>query len=260
MTTPEFDYKSKAYSSTNAYLCSCAALYAYNDGQQIEDKIKAWNTDRFHFFDTNATQAFLCGNSDYLILSFRGTEPTELQDILTDLEFRRIKGVFGRVHKGFHDALNEIWDELLEVLDKMQDNNQKLFVTGHSLGAALATLASARLRVLKKGVAGVYTFGSPRVGNRDFAKKYNKRMKKINFRHVNNNDIVTRVPMRSLGFSHVGSFCYYESDGDLKHQISSWWLFVDRIAGRFEDLGNPLTDGIKDHSMVSYNELAEKNM
>ena len=49
--------------------------------------------------------------------------------------------------------------------------NAPLFAIGHSMGAALATICAMDLK-FKVGLKDVrlYTFGSPRVGNADFAK------------------------------------------------------------------------------------------
>lgn len=87
------------------------------------------------------------------------------------------------------------------------------------MGAALATLAAAYLRDAgrhpddpkDKPVNGLYTFGCPRAGNRDFERAFNQDSGARAFRFVNNNDIVTRVPPRELDYSHVGKFLYFSA-------------------------------------------------
>lgn len=53
---------------------------------------------------------------------------------------------------------------------------------------------------------GLYTFGQPRTGDREFARKPDADFEQQTFRYVNNNDIVTRVPFRAMNYSHVGLF------------------------------------------------------
>ena len=99
------------------------------------------------------------------------------------------------VHRGFKDSLGQIWDEVEEYLLAI---DSPVLYTGHSLGAALATLAAARSKRLPQAV---YTFGSPRVGNVQFAHSLsNIRI----YRVVNRRDVVTTVPPAWLGFRHVG--------------------------------------------------------
>ncbi|MCK7478059.1 MAG: lipase family protein [Candidatus Moduliflexus flocculans] len=69
-----------------------------------------------------------------------------------------------KVHRGFKSALEEVWDDLFPYLKALQGRGCRIWMTGHSLGAALATLAADRYGE----VQGVYTFGSPRVGNGRF--------------------------------------------------------------------------------------------
>ena len=74
----------------------------------------------------------------------------------------------GKVHRGFKAALSEVWTSLEKHISNLHRNNLKIWLTGHSLGAALATLAADRLG----NAQGLYTFGSPRIGDRDFKNQY----------------------------------------------------------------------------------------
>jgi triacylglycerol lipase len=116
---------------------------------------------------------------------------TELfKDIMADARIRLVPlANGGSVHRGFN-ALDAIYDKLKHRLRELQQEkpSRPSFFTGHSLGAAPATLAAERFGF----VQGLYTFGSPRVG--DAAFKDGFRVKSA-FRTVHNNDIVTRVPL-----------------------------------------------------------------
>ena len=140
-----------------------------------------------------------------------------------------------------------------------------LWITGHSLGAALATLAAAKFTFEGDApipIQGVYTFGSPRVGDTTFAEAYDAKLRDITFRFRNNNDVVTRVPipLKLFPYQHIGSMRYFNVKGRLLESLSWWAGLLDRIRGRIQDLGSPGTDGMKDHSMDRYVELLDKNL
>ena len=110
----------------------------------------------------------------------------------------------GRVHGGFKEALLGFWPQILEALRGV---DRPLFYTGHSLGAALATLA-ASLRPPRA----VYTFGSPRVGDARFARL----MAVIPVHRIAAaRDVVTQIPPAGFpfGYRHVGRVCHFPSWG-----------------------------------------------
>ena len=133
------------------------------------------------------------------VLVFRGTDSP--RDWLTNIKFAQGRDVGGGlVHDGFFDALAGVRKE---VAGAVRSLDRPYFCTGHSLGAALATVAAARLSTEGAPPHGVYTFGSPRVGNRAFA----KRLARLGlFRVVNRNDCVVRVPpsIATLEYCHAG--------------------------------------------------------
>src|SRR5712691_173337 len=259
--TFSFDTKTKRYRPANAYWLGRFAKLAYGNANAIRTAVAAWGFDRFRFFDRDDTQAFAAGSADCVIVAFRGTEPKELRDWLTDADCRLVDGPFGKVHDGFYRALREVWDEIAATVAQFQDRAQSLWLTGHSLGAALAALAAAELRDKPdKPVYGLYTFGQPRTGDRVFKRTFDRDFESQCFRFVNNNDLVTRVPTRAMGYSHVGTFLYFDEDGDLKDDPGFWFRFLDGIKGDIEDLGKPGLDGINDHSMDCYLANLEKNL
>jgi hypothetical protein len=96
----------------------------------------------------------------------------------------------------------------------------EVWITGHSLGGALATLMSARLlRAIDEGLrvrlAGLVTFGSPRVGDRHFAAAFRHARQRHGVRAIrvrHQNDAVTEVPPVVLGYHHVGQLVHLEGD------------------------------------------------
>lgn len=251
--TTHFDFESRTrdYSRTNAYWMGEFANLAYEEPDKFKTAVQQWDFTATEYFDIKNTQAYIATNKDTMIICFRGTE-LKLADWMTDLDIDLVGGPAGRVHEGFQDGLSCVWKEMMQFI-KSERKNKSLWLTGHSLGAALATLATARLRLNKdEPVNGLYTFGQPRTGDREFAQKFDQDFGQQTFRYVNNNDIVPRVPFRSMKYSHVGMYRYFDADGDQKDNLSWWEKLLDRVEGRFEDLLHPGTDGINDHSMSNY--------
>lgn len=139
-------------------------------------------------FNARGSQAILIGTSKFLVLSFRGTEPNSWRDIKADANavLKKCK-TGGKVHSGFDAAFNEIEVDIIRALERFP--NIPLFITGHSLGGALATIAAKRL-VHSGGNAACYTFGSPRVADDHWLMT----MKTPIYRVVNAADSVTMVP------------------------------------------------------------------
>lgn len=255
-----FRPSAKGYDANNALCLACAANLAYMDETDIAPVTKSWGFSQFRFFDHKETQAFVCGNAKTILVAFRGTEPDKLEDWVSDVRFHKIKGSVGKVHLGFSRALNKVWPDVRDYVDTIRTKNQKLWFTGHSLGAALATLAAARTRLVEGvPVQGLYTFGHPRTGDKEFAHGLDSALPGSIYRFVNNNDVVPRVPLRKMGFKHVGRFVYFKSNGKVTIRISVWQLRLDRVKGRISDLGKPGTDGVKDHDMNRYVRLVRKN-
>ena len=153
----------------------------------------------------NETQGFVCkriseNEPSYLVLAFRGTEK-KISDWLTDTRcVPKIEGK-SKVHTGFIEAfaekkdadgktVKETVEEILTGEDAKGHNGESLplFITGHSLGGALALLATKLVAPNVNGAC--YTFGAPRVGNYE----YFRFVKTPVYRIVNSSDIVPRVP------------------------------------------------------------------
>ena len=245
------------YHANNALCLACAANLAYLDEDEVKPVVEGWGFPEFKFFDLGETQAFVCGNAEAILIAFRGTEPGKLKDWLTDLKFRREEGVGGEVHRGFKGALDSVWPDVAAFVGDIRTTNQTLWFCGHSLGAALATLAAARFRVLEGlQIQGLYTFGHPRTGDSEFARNFDDERV---YRFVNNNDVVTRVPTRKMGYSHVGRLVYLTNKGRMTNRMNLWQRLMDRVSGRIDDLGKLGTDGIKDHDMSRYVGIIRKN-
>ena len=116
-------------------------------------------------------QAFICRNTEekFAVLAFRGTE-SNLKDIKADIKAKLVPAQVGKkqieVHSGYLNQFQSIQGDIETALKKIKLKNYQLFITGHSLGGALAITAT---RFLASDTTGAcYTFGSPPVGTVDF--------------------------------------------------------------------------------------------
>jgi triacylglycerol lipase len=144
-----------------------------------------------------------------LLVAFRGT--ADLRNWLTDLDCELIRVGDFRVHRGFYEALQAV--ELDLDLSLGEGRPRRLWVTGHSLGGALAKLWALWAAGHGHEVAGVYTFGQPRVGDAAFASYYDSVLKARSFRVVHADDIVPRVPWLLGGYRHAGHEVYFPLGG-----------------------------------------------
>lgn len=159
---------------------------AWFNGQQQDARGQDWGTDGFVAQDDAKKRTFVV---------FRGTEATSLKDIVADLRAwqspwqTQPEVPDALVHNGFQMAYQSIKDQLPTSLSA---SGATLIFTGHSLGAAVASLAAAEQRASRPLLL---TFGSPRVGNQAFIEQ----LAGISHRrYVDCCDVVTRVPPESL--------------------------------------------------------------
>lgn len=158
--------------------------------EKLKDNAMLLNFGLIETFDVHGTQAILLGSPEHLVLSFRGTEPESIRDILTDAKATmKTCETDGRVHTGFSQAFDLVSIDIQRALMRPDLKDRTLFITGHSLGGALATIATKKL-VHPAGIAACYTFGSPRVGDM----RWGEGIKTPIYRVVNAADPVTMLP------------------------------------------------------------------
>ena len=142
-------------------------------------------------FDCGGTQAILVSNDKFLVLAFRGTEATSVKDIKADAKAKKTPcNTRGGIHAGFKEAFKKVEKDIQRKLNENQFGGKPLFITGHSLGGALATIAAKKLCHENGGIAACYTFGAPRVGDEDWIAD----LKTPIYRLVNAADCVTMLP------------------------------------------------------------------
>ena len=221
---------------------------AYKEPKDANKTFEKYGFHNHRFIDKDGAQCYVIWNDISAIICFRGTEPKEMSDIKADLNALQRKGLHnkGDVHAGFQGEINKVWDDLNFTVADIQDRN--IYITGHSLGGAMATICAKRLSEELDAVCCLYTFGSPRVGN----KKWCKSLQVPHYRFQNNNDIVCRMPLWIMGYRHHGKNMYINYKGKIvKYR---WWRrMIDNLRGRLRALTKfQLFDGIYDHDITKY--------
>lgn len=212
---------------------------------------------RFYSMPETDSQCFLVTCSEFAVLSFRGTENGNLRDYLSDIRVTQTGGPFrsnhSHVHRGFWAAAQSVIrnEYLMHDVWLSTMRGQPLFLTGHSLGGALATLVSAALTNLGQPSQCVYTFGSPRVGNRGFAALYDHEVP-ASFRYVYQNDLVTRFPWLCGYYRHLGKLCFIDDQMQTEINPSLWAYWVKRYKPALRGLVSFFSGGLGDHSVKGY--------
>ncbi len=202
------------------FLAGCC-LQAYNqfnskgtfsipDGYTFVSPIAAATVKTLDFY------GFIIESSDSIVISFRGSRsnPDWIADaaiIQTYFPYTRIK--LG-IHSGFAAIYKACRQQIMDTLSAM-DSSKQLFITGHSLGGALAVLCSldAAVNTVHNNPV-MYNFGSPRVGNSKFVQAYNEVIDN-SIRVVNTNDIVTLLPPAVVHPPLSNELLYYRHVKDL---------------------------------------------
>lgn len=267
LTTPPIHRA--AYSDRMAWILAHMAKLAYIkfeesplEVERLEYCLASGWFNLIQTFSKNGTQAFLAKNDEFVVLSFRGTQPDKWEDVQTDIRMIRLKTVNGRVHVGFKQAFDDVKDAIVAELRKHL-GDLPLYITGHSLGAALATVAVQEIEEeFNDQVAACYTFGSPRVGDG----KYEKAIKVPFYRIVNTIDIVTLVPFLLGSFVHVGDPRYLS-----RRKINDVYVLyrgipsftrtaesvLETLSALFH-LSNPIGPWINAHNMDIYIDKLER--
>jgi|TARA_B110000908_G_scaffold172144_1_gene237938 triacylglycerol lipase len=219
--------------SDRALIAAKLSALAYKSDVQAEAKSMGFT--KAEIISKDGAEVLVVRNKTDMWFAFRGTEPSKLNDVMADLKvFKNAAMAGGKVHGGFQQELDDIWPEIVKELshNEKAKTSKDVYFTGHSLGAAMATISATRYCPQE-----LLTFGSPRVGGNKFIKN----IKCTHYRFMNNNDIVCRLPPAWLGFRHHGDMIYFDCDGNravgpswrdfFKGVLQSWkrWKFFDAV-------------------------------
>lgn len=226
------------------------AQIAYNNEDDAKSQAKRLGFTTTEFYNKDGAQAYRFMNKTDLVIACRGTQPTEFNDIKADLQALPVMAeTISRVHRGFKAEVDELWPMILEDISRKANAGKKIWFCGHSLGAAMATIMASRCHLYPDidPVQELYTYGSPRVG----WPKYCNSLAVTHHRWVNNNDIVTRVPLNVMGYRHHGEEHYMNAYGNIRNP-KGWQRFKDRMRGMWMGLKQGKIDNFGDHDIGLY--------
>jgi hypothetical protein len=218
------------------------------------------------FAGTRGTQCYVAAGPGWIVLAFRGTQLDNfwqhVLDVRTDLQAIPVRDAAGDfVHRGFLEGVDEVWLRVRRhIAGQQQLRSRPLWITGHSLGAGLATIAASRCSTDPAlGAVGLYAYATPPVGDAQFA----RRVSIPAFRVANNTDVLTKLTVGV--YAPVGELRFIDGNGQVHGQSPSGVERVVAFAGnvstsllmaasrlRLARLGIPLPGFIADHAPINY--------
>ena len=162
-------------------------------------------------------QAVVIMTDDVAFVGFRGTD--NAKNWVKNFKFLPAKTPLGVVHAGFMDAYRALQPGVMRALADAHDGSRPIWLTGHSLGGAIAMLQAVDLHEAKLELGGVVTFGQPPVGFANFADGWEASPPGRLLRFVNHRDAVPEItgpvalPWASL--THAGQLRYFDTTGAL---------------------------------------------
>ena len=117
--------------------------YVYEDEPTIESKLTNLGATLVTpIFDTS-NECVIASDEKSVVVAFRGTD--DMASVLTDIKFLASRRTDERQHAGFYGGVDDIYPKLLAELKRHGIRSKKLWVTGHSLGGALAIVFARRV-------------------------------------------------------------------------------------------------------------------
>ncbi|MGA1529186.1 MAG: alpha/beta fold hydrolase [Kiritimatiellia bacterium] len=175
-------------------LARLAELAYVQDEQQVAIKSDQLGLRmlKWSWQDQGNTHAGLWLGRDAVYVAFRGSN--DQADWRENFQFGSLPHGWGRVHGGFARALERVVYEMLACIAKTSAARAKpVWLTGHSLGGALAVLMASKCHMAGLPLGGLYTFGAPQTGDRSFVRAFNRAFADQSWRLVNEGDFVPRL-------------------------------------------------------------------
>lgn len=189
----------------NALSCILASSLSYERPALVKRVVQDdWGVNDVKVVDIGTTQAVWMQGDDFQLVAFRGTELFGVADWYTNLGLNVVSFgesssgsnslIHGKVHSGFYEGISG--QEYRKIYDLVSSSGRPLFLTGHSLGGALAQLCCAfLLNDNFANIGGVYTFGQPATGDAEFSSSMRAAMTFQNWAFIFEDDLVPRLPL-----------------------------------------------------------------
>jgi pimeloyl-ACP methyl ester carboxylesterase len=230
-----------------------------------------------HRGSTTISSFILTVGDDDAVIAFRGTDSDE-QLLVTGADSQECRPSWlndefpGSLHRGFSEAFECIWPDLRDWVGE-GGAQRRIWLTGHSLGGALASVAALRLLCeLEISCHCVFTFGSPRVFSTTLSQRYTESLAKTlqpsearHFRVYTRGDPVPGLPPRKVLITALGSF-FSQRAFSANTLVSSIVDSAQRMAGDYKHVGLKITshaavaDALRDMGIKVDLHLREKKL
>lgn len=231
------------------------------------DQLQLLDPEVFEYLPLDA-HGYIAEAAEHIVVAFRGS--VSIQNWITNVRFEQRPVIIdnipmGMIHAGFAEAFAPLCMPLRKALEEKLHTPKLLYITGHSLGGAMAILAAKWLQLIGLTVHGLVTFGSPRVGDAYFAASYPITCE----RWVNYQDPVVHVPPPILfgqKYRHIGRMHYFDAAGKVNSEPSVWTQMRDQFSGLFTrnglstaQLTQSISQRLADHDINSYLQKLERH-
>lgn len=240
-----FEPAEQGYSLNNAFWTMWFAKRSFTGGEQsTQDELAGLGFTDYRFIENEAAgmEVLITANETTMVIAYQGSK--QIIDWFANFYFFQADASYdvqGKVHQGFANVLNSEWTQILEAIESFHRPGQAIWLSGHSLGAALATITAARLLEAGYDIAPLFTHASPRVGDELFAQNFYEQTQGRHYRFVNGVDIVPHLPpagraataaanfiplgltsfsegfLADLDYTHAGELYRIETNGALTH-------------------------------------------
>ena len=206
-------------------------IYKHKDNSVLNNTCISWGLTSDNYTIYNIQDKLVFGVfiiNKTIIIVFKGS--SNIHDFLADIDFGDYSSpddnILGEVHRGMHNILYSKMDGgelrcdvITDIISEYSDN-YNIFLTGHSLGAGLATIFYQHLKNSVKNNIKIITFGSPRVGNKLFRNNIEE-----STRFVHKNDIVTKLPLNIMDYYHIPKKVHLNKESSFWKL--KWWSIDD---------------------------------
>jgi len=211
-----------------AVYCSESQVNSWSCGEHCSP-VSGLSEIQYVFDSSYHVAAFVAWDSvaERVLVTFRGTVnsdyKTAFNNWVTNLDFFKTSPITEHpnveIHKGFWSAYQALKPDIVPLVRKVMASHSttSVQVTGHSLGAAMATLASIDLRLEFGWSTSLVNFGSPRVGDYEFHRLVSEQVPV--WRVTHDEDMVVHVPPSAFGFYHASTELYFGSESGLHYKV-----------------------------------------
>lgn len=194
------------------------SVLAYNDEHTRRLVLRLLGFDEIVLLDDGPMSGFVAIKGKTAVVAFRGTDMTSPRDWLTNADLFRQKSMKSnqKFHRGFQDAYQRFSETIRLTLPSHQID--RLWITGHSLGGAMAVCCAYDLVEHRIPISGLVTFGQPRVANQPMALYLDQVLRYRYLRFVNLEDLVPHIPTTKPAvisdYRHAGELAWFQ-DGHI---------------------------------------------